>query len=109
VFVNIRSIPINEVVQRILDSARLLDASKAPSKSENFADQLVQAVKGRLSRFHAVTADSSRTADSNSFAEQLKEAVERKTGGLPTQKQHAERVRKERERHLQPPPPPLHP
>jgi len=47
----------------------------------------------------AVIAES---APDESFGEQIKEAAEKKQGGLPTQKQHKEQAERERSRYPQP-------
>jgi hypothetical protein len=100
----------------------------------SFSARLIQAVKRRLA-FRSVATDdddefakrkerareagqnvdwnvqpssrisASTTADEQSFAEKLKKAVERKSGGLPTQKQHAERAERERARYQHKPRP----
>ena len=49
-------------------------------------------------------AASAPRAENESFGEKIKEAVEKKRGKLPTQKQHAAQQERERDRYQQPQP-----
>src|SRR5262245_12193040 len=92
-------LPIADAVAALEASAAELRiaAEKAPARSEGFGQRLAQAVKGKMRsrqpRFSAVTA-SAEPEESN-FGEQIKKAVEQKSG----KKQHEERVERERNRY----------
>jgi hypothetical protein len=101
----------------MLKAARDLDESANKMGEQyarnNFGESIVKAVASKLrprAAGFAATAVAPRAEDNapdeNSFGEEIKRAVERKTGGLPTQRQHQERVERERKRYRQAPVPP---
>src|SRR5258708_30446199 len=90
-FINTLSVTNGVALQRIHSLAAAMNAAaQKPSRHpQGFSDQLVRAVQARLSRSrHVVTAEH----DSD-FGEELKEAVSQQLGGLPAEKQQAERER----------------
>src|SRR5438046_10452570 len=96
--VSLGDLSIDVAGQRILNSAAVLNAAtkKAPGREQSFGDQIARAVQNRLaSRSRAPVI--AETAES--FGEEIKQAMERKRGGLPTQKQHKEQAERERERY----------
>jgi hypothetical protein len=101
--VRLVDLPIDVAVQRILNSAADLNAAvkKTPRHEQSFGDQLIRAVHDRLpsAKRAPVIAE---TEPQESFGQQIKKAMERNLGGLPTQKQHKEQAERERSRYPQP-------
>ena len=101
-------LPIADAIEQITTSARTLDAAAdKTSHAQDFGSQIAQAVRRKM-RPPAATAvcgaaprkDDDEDDDKDSFAEQLKKAVRRKSG----QKQHKEQAERERSRYQQPQP-----
>jgi hypothetical protein len=105
---------MNQAVQRILASAAALSASAkkvAESRaSQGFAQEIAHAVRNKLAPASlppaTIRATVAPKAEQDDFAEAVKTAIEKQqgSGGLLTQKQHKERVERERERYQQRPP-----
>lgn len=96
-----RALPVDVAIQRVLASARCLRAAaeKAPAHN-SFGDQLKKAVTNKLA-FANRSSVFAESASEESSGEQIRKAVQKKQGGLPTQEQHKERVERERQRYQQ--------
>jgi hypothetical protein len=99
------NMPINDAIERLTASARELTAAaeKTTSGSHDFGSRLSQAVRRKQSPcvFAATrknkenddndddeNGDKDKDADNDSFGKRIKKAVERKSHGTKTQKQH---------------------
>ena len=88
-------LPIDQAIDRIVASARELDAAaEKTSQPQSFGQKIAQAFKAKLAKQQPrTTAD----AHNESFGEQIKKAVEKKSGA----KRHKEYAKRERDRYEQ--------
>jgi hypothetical protein len=98
-------LPIDEAVQRTEELAKDLStaAKNNPASSTSFGRKIAQSVKSKVAA-HTGVRTAAVTAEDESFGQKIKEAVEKKRGKLPTQKQHKEEAERDggRYRPLQP-------
>jgi len=89
--------PVNCAVDRVIESARQLNAAVAKtSQRQDFGARLRDAVKAKLARRQPSRITAAADDDDESFAEKLKKAVEKKQG---LQKQHKKNAERERSRY----------
>ena len=99
-------LPIDQAIQRMLKCAADLNASvaKAPA-GQGFGERVAQAVKNKVASatrprtpVFAVSATVAPKTEDDSFGEQLRKEVEKRSG----RKQHEEQAERERSRYPKP-------